>query len=730
MGPDLSPRIAVAWVFLCLTPIFVAVSCFFVRRRVTNLTESVKAYMEAVREGEEERKRNSSNRTSLESAVRVNFGEGASGEGEKKQKREKQKEQKRGKKKENSLRRQNTTGSDVESIQMTTVSRAFSDPNSPPRSPPRHLSSPLSPPLASSSSSSHRLKKVVGNDQHTSTSHTPFPVNTFNATNDDGGCNDIALEEGVIWSGTSAFHKQTVMPTFNYNSPAEVELLCRLLMIDSLSHSTRERNGSIVFDKLAVLTCRLIFEDALVVFHNPSSLNLFYATFISEFCEVKIEALARVKRAQTCDGIGIVLQFMTYARSQDYEKFQRASALGKGLDSIALIELKKLQQAAAFAHINALQHITGLWKYLEKTGSPSVSAISEKVELIVLWKKRGQKAYSSLMEKDPNSVEVIQAYASFLRDVADDESGARFALSRARQLKKENGRGDESEYAGSVGMSSNSSFSSAAAASNQPTFRNEGEKKVNRMNRHVRLFLLTVAVVMAATFTYLHLSFSDMRSGIVMLNNAGIRRATTLMCGYGTRSMLIGERAGEADLIATGRSQILGASATLQEFHRDLHLHQSLPQSVMDYQNENSLSLYFPLIDPITKEVSYEVRKTNVWDFGNTFIHNSRILASSEEEWGSQSDSQSDLGLNTQYLFVTKNMKSLLGGYDYEVDLLEEDIHTIATVWTIVMLTSTGVVTSLLLCLVLFVFRPGIKYVQSSIEGVVTIATCIDKRGQ
>ena len=550
-------------------------------------------------------------------------------------------------------------------------------------------------------------KQKKRNSDHTHSNTKQDQYETWVASLKDQG---LALDEV----------SHTVIPNFDYQSMEDVELYTRVLMAHSGSIYKTSRDGQITYARDAIRACRAVYEDGLIVFEQHGELNLRFGTFISTYCTDKLEALMRTRRAESYENKSLPLQFLTFARIQDFEKYQRASTLKKGLDSIALIELKKLQQSAAHAHVNALQHLAQFWKMLEKSsGAPSVSAISERINVIVSWKHRAEKAYSSLLTKFPNSIAVLRAYANYLRDVKDDEAGARIISARVVDLSKI--EKSESEM-GSIAKSSDTSAASSPGAVDVHMFKNEGEKRIVRMNRHVKAFILVIAIVMSSTFAYLYIGFEDLNTGIVMLNNAGLRRATTLMCAYGVRSVLIGQKSNDSALVISGQNQILGASSTLSRVHHELYLSPHNPSKVSDYNEANILSEVNPFKNPVTNEITLTTENINLWDFGNSYVQQSRLLATS-----SQDGEMGEVEGNLQYLYTVKNFQSLLEGYDHAVILLELAIHDLAELWTTVMISSTTLILLLICVMILFVFRPGITAVHSNIKGVVTIASCIPK---
>ncbi|KAI8475137.1 MAG: hypothetical protein J3K34DRAFT_517581 [Monoraphidium minutum] len=135
-------------------------------------------------------------------------------------------------------------------------------------------------------------------------------------------------------------------------------------------------------------------------------------------------------------------RFVIFVREQQHmEQMQAQGAANAGaVDLTGYVELNRNYKMALRAHRSALHAVRNFWRALMHA-DVAFSDLTKALAKIEAARLRADRTYKSVLERYPNNVKVLRAYARFLEDAKNDPWGASKYHSEADHMEEQEASG-------------------------------------------------------------------------------------------------------------------------------------------------------------------------------------------------------------------------------------------------------------------------------------------------
>ncbi|KAJ4461287.1 hypothetical protein PAPYR_2325 [Paratrimastix pyriformis] len=172
-----------------------------------------------------------------------------------------------------------------------------------------------------------------------------------------------------------------------------------------------------------------LYMEAFRKQRNNPSLHLSYAIFLLAFRKNFPRCMQQLQQSRQCYP-SMDERFAIYVKSKDWEQ---QTAAGGDLRSANVMSVFTFKRHFSMAQKNHEAAKTALRDFCEAllAAQPDQGRIIDLTAAIVDSEAKARQYYELLLESHSNSVQVLRAYGSLLRDIYHDEDAAKVLLSRA-----------------------------------------------------------------------------------------------------------------------------------------------------------------------------------------------------------------------------------------------------------------------------------------------------------
>ncbi|KAJ4461320.1 putative PAS domain sensory protein FXL5 [Paratrimastix pyriformis] len=196
-----------------------------------------------------------------------------------------------------------------------------------------------------------------------------------------------------------------------------------------------------------VLYADYLYNEAFRKLRSSPALHLSYAIFLLAYRKNSARCMQQLQQARQCYP-SMDERFVIYVKSKDWEQQTSAGGDLRSAHVMSVFTFKRHFSMAQKYHEAAK---AGLRDLCEVMLAPVVDQprIPQLTATIVDSEAKAREYYELLLESHSNSVQVLRAYGSLLRDIYHDEDSARILFARADLLEDDASNSDVSSSRGS-----------------------------------------------------------------------------------------------------------------------------------------------------------------------------------------------------------------------------------------------------------------------------------------
>ncbi|KAJ3296084.1 hypothetical protein HK104_001980 [Borealophlyctis nickersoniae] len=226
---------------------------------------------------------------------------------------------------------------------------------------------------------------------------------------------------GIINKIDDIVTKVSEVPLKVFEKAVDVEIACRFLQ------ANKEHEASVLADA--------IFNAGIDQFPHNGSLALMKAYYIGAFSIAEIEQVSEMLDVAKCSKPAMDVRFLIfYEERQMEQEDHKEHLMTSRMNVTRYTESVALQSSARKYHLEALLAMKALWEYL-KSERVSPNCIPYLLERVAVNSKKGEKVYEEMLDKYPNSKNILRKYSTFLMTVANDQEKATKLLTRAEDIE-------------------------------------------------------------------------------------------------------------------------------------------------------------------------------------------------------------------------------------------------------------------------------------------------------
>ncbi|KAJ3032299.1 hypothetical protein HDV00_007707 [Rhizophlyctis rosea] len=221
--------------------------------------------------------------------------------------------------------------------------------------------------------------------------------------------------------------KVTVEPVRVFRSPADVEMSCRFL----------QRNK----DHEAWILAESIFDAGIEQYPGVSGLPLMKSHYINDFTagddiDELWDCLDVAKSRKPHFDIRFFIFYNERSIEQEHRKEDLAAST---LNITGYAEIMAMERSARRYHLEAVLALKALYEYL-KSDKVATDCIPYLLSRVDDNRRSANRSYQAMLNKYPNSKQVLRRYSAFLLTVANDAEEATKLLNRAEDIENAEAR--------------------------------------------------------------------------------------------------------------------------------------------------------------------------------------------------------------------------------------------------------------------------------------------------
>ncbi|KAJ3286153.1 hypothetical protein HK104_009163 [Borealophlyctis nickersoniae] len=267
-------------------------------------------------------------------------------------------------------------------------------------------------------------QRIKAREEQLESGTMPFPGSLqghFNSQSTNFKREGEPHRSGVLKNIEDIVMKVSEVPMKVFRKAVDVEIACRFLQYN------KEPEASVLADA--------IFNAGLEQFPNMGGLALMKAYYIGAFSIAETSHISELLDSAKCLKPAIDVRFLIFFEERQQEQEDHKEHLMTSqLNVTRYTESITLQSSARKYHLEALLSLKALWEYM-KSERVSPSCIPYLLEKVALNSLKADKIYDELLDKYPNSKNILRKYSTFLMIVRNDHEKATKLLARAEDIE-------------------------------------------------------------------------------------------------------------------------------------------------------------------------------------------------------------------------------------------------------------------------------------------------------